>query len=515
MSQEQDHTETPSFSMHGISKALFDAAAEGLIVVDMQGAIVLVNKRSEEMLGYDNGELIGMAIETLVPHRFSSHLRHRNDYLQAPARRSMGIGLDLTALRKDGSEFPVEISLNHFVVDGERYIMALLSDITRRKEAEHALEKLNEDLELRVEKRTRDLAESQHLYEVIARNFPNGAIMVFDRAFDYVFAEGRELYKLGVTSQELLGSNYLARLSPEARAIVEPQLSKAFEGHSVNFDIVEQDKHYELQAVPLRDRDWVVTRILVVETNVTPQKRAEQNIRQALEKERQLNELKSRFVSMASHEFRTPLSTILTSLSLAARYHGPGQEANLQKHYSRIRNSVHNLTGILNDFLSLDKLESGLIATNPVPLNLRAILADLVDEMQTICKDGQTIAVDFQGDEQVVCDQHMLRNILLNLISNASKYSEENKPIEVLVQAKDAKVLIQVRDHGIGIPEAEQRHMFGRFFRAQNAMNIQGTGLGLSIVKKYVDIMGGDIWFESTHGQGSTFSFVIPKNQVI
>jgi PAS domain S-box-containing protein len=314
MSQEQDHTETPSFSMHGISKALFDAAAEGLIVVNMQGAIVLVNKRSEEMLGYDNGELIGMAIETLVPHRFSSHLRHRNDYLQAPARRSMGIGLDLTALRKDGSEFPVEISLNHFVVDGERYIMALLSDITRRKEAEHALEKLNEDLELRVEKRTRDLAESQHLYEVIARNFPNGAIMVFDRAFDYVFAEGRELYKLGVTSQELLGSNYLARLSPEARAIVEPQLSKAFEGHSVNFDIVEQDKHYELQAVPLRDRDWVVTRILVVETNVTPQKRAEQNIRQALEKERQLNELKSRFVSMASHEFRTPLSTILTSL---------------------------------------------------------------------------------------------------------------------------------------------------------------------------------------------------------
>jgi signal transduction histidine kinase len=448
----------------------------------------------------------------LIPTRFTDrHVGQRTGFLQNPSRRSMGAGMDLTAMRKDGSEFPVEISLNHFDIEGMRFVMALISDITKRKETERELAMLNQELEHRVQERTRELAESQHLYGVIARNFPNGIIMVFDRDFDYVFVEGRELFKMGVSSQQLVGTNYLARLSPDARQTIEERLREAFDGKNVNLELVVNDKNYELHAVPLRDAEGIIDRILVVEMNVTQHKRAEQSIMLALEKERQLNELKSRFVSMASHEFRTPLSTILTSLSLAARYAAPDQEASRLKHYNRIRSSVHNLTSILNDFLSLDKLESGKIACNPEPFDLQRLLEDLIDEMQGICKEGQVIDLTYTGDHQVTMDPNMLRNILVNLVSNAIKYSAEHKPVEVSTSVQDGKVLVAVRDHGIGIPEADQKHMFERFFRSQNATNIQGTGLGLNIVKKYLDLMGGDIWFESAQGVGSVFSVVLPQ----
>jgi PAS domain S-box-containing protein len=508
--------ETPKSSglqLARVSQALFESAAEGLIVIDARGKMVLLNQRACEMLGYLEEELIGAQIEMLVPMKLAgAHQKLREGFVQEPSRRSMGIGRDLCARRKDGSEFPVEISLNHFENEGDRYVMALLSDITQRKTTEQELEKLNQELEHRVQLRTRELAESQNLYAVIARNFPNGIIMVFDQDFNYVFAEGRELFKMGVTSDELVGTNYLTRLGEGVRDTIEQHLRTVFEGQNANFDMIVDDKHYELHAVPLRDSTGLVTRILVVETNVTQQKRAEKNMLKTLDKERQLNELKSRFVAMASHEFRTPLSTILTSLSLVARYTAPEQEANRLKHYNRIRSSVHNLTGILNDFLSLDKLETGMIATNPEQIELRTFLEDMVDELQSLCKDGQIISLQFENDGIVKADKNMLRNIVMNLISNALKYSGENQAVEVKVAFKDAKVYVSVIDHGIGIPEADQLHMFERFFRAHNATNIQGTGLGLNIVKKYLDLMGGDIWFESTLGNGSIFNFVLPQN---
>jgi PAS domain S-box-containing protein len=393
--------------------------------------------------------------------------------------------------------------------------MALISDITHRKAAERALAALNQELEERVRERTRQLAESEHLYSVIARNFPNGIIMVFDQDFNYVFAEGRELFKMGVSSEELVGTNYLTRLAPGVRETIHERLEEAFQGKNVHFEMEVDDKNYELHVVPLRDADNKVSRILVVETNVTQYKRAEQNILNALNKERQLNALKSRFVSMASHEFRTPLSTILTSLSLAARYGQPDQEEQRLKHYNRIRNSVHNLTGILNDFLSLDMLESGVISSNPVQMNVHSQLMDMLDELQGLCKSGQVIALDYEGEDDVVLDPNMFRNIIVNLVSNAIKYSKDQQAVEVKARVEPSKLSVSVTDHGIGIPEADQLHLFERFFRAHNAVNIQGTGLGLNIVKKYLDLMGGDIWFESTPDVGTTFSFVIPLMQKV
>ncbi|MFM2375984.1 MAG: hypothetical protein RLZZ165_1081 [Bacteroidota bacterium] len=498
--------------MDGLCRTLFESAGEGLIVVDHAGEIQMMNNRALEMFGYSREELVGQKIEILVPSDMRlRHERNHMQYMAHPVRRSMGIGMALSGCRKDGSTFPVEISLNHFEIGGQTCAMALISDITLRQVVERELEKLNLELEQRVLERTRELRDSQHLYAVIARNFPNGSIYVLDRDFRYIFAEGRELFRMGVTSDQLIGSSYLERLIPNVREMIEGKLEEVLRGHNMTFELDVEDKTYEMHAVPLRDADGIISRIMLVETNTTQQKRAAANIIKALEKERQLNELKSRFVSMASHEFRTPLSTILTSISLVSKYTGPEHEESRQKHYNRIRTSVHHLTSILNDFLSLDKLESGKLQSHPEEFDLKAKMEDLIDGMQAICKPDQSIVFTYEGDRTVKVDRNMFRNIVLNLISNAIKYSGEGQKVDVDTLVRDGKIHIDVRDHGIGIAESEKQHMFERFFRANNATNIQGTGLGLNIVRKYLDLMDGDIWFESELGKGSTFSIVLPQ----
>ncbi len=237
----------------------------------------------------------------------------------------------------------------------------------------------------------------------------------------------------------------------------------------------------------------------------------EKEIRHALEKEIQLNELKSRFVSMASHEFRTPLSTILSSASLIARYEDTQGQARREKHVKRIKSAVTNLTGILNDFLSLSKLEEGKFHLNWEMFDLLELCSEVSDEIQGLLKNGQVIAVEKELENlEIYSDKRVLKNILFNLMSNAIKYSPEGKKITCSIKLIEAIIQLAIKDEGIGIPEEDQSFMFDRFFRAGNVTNIQGTGLGLNIVKRYVELLGGDISFSSTLGKGTTFKVNIP-----
>ncbi|MFN7013628.1 MAG: ATP-binding protein [Bacteroidia bacterium] len=237
---------------------------------------------------------------------------------------------------------------------------------------------------------------------------------------------------------------------------------------------------------------------------------SKQEVLQALERERELNELKSRFVTTASHEFRTPLGTILSSVSLIARYQNTEDQSKREKHIERIKSAVNNLTEILNDFLSLEKLEEGIIRNNPTSLHLEKFMKDIIDEMRALLKPGQYIHYQHSGDFEIVLDSQLLKNVMLNLISNAIKYSPENKEIWVKSELVNNNLKIDVIDKGIGIPDEDKPHMFERFFRANNAGNIQGTGLGLNIVKKYIELMDGTITFESQYGKGTTFTVMIP-----
>jgi len=246
---------------------------------------------------------------------------------------------------------------------------------------------------------------------------------------------------------------------------------------------------------------------------VRRRKQAEEDAQKALLKELELGELKSRFVSMASHEFRTPLTGILSSISLIAKYNTQEQEEKKLKHVNRIRTSVQSLTNILNDFLSLDKLQAGKIECNPGLFNLQWFLDDLMEELEQVKKANQELILELNGDYKgdFYSDRNILKNILLNLLSNAIKYSEEGKKIYLKVDVNKEEIKADIIDQGIGIPELEQEKLFERFFRAKNALNIQGTGLGLNIVKSYVELLGGSIRFVSEENIGSTFSIKIPK----
>ena len=237
-------------------------------------------------------------------------------------------------------------------------------------------------------------------------------------------------------------------------------------------------------------------------------------IQKALEKEKELSELKSRFVSMASHEFRTPLSTILSSISLLSRYTESNQQEKRDKHINRIKSAVRNLNGILNDFLSLSKLEEGKIENHPTEFDIQELCPEVIDEIQGMLKDGQVIVHEGLGQPLPTrWDKRLVKNILFNLLSNAIKYSDEGKEIYLNERLQGDYFLIDIIDQGIGIPEADQTHLFTRFFRAANAMNIQGTGLGLNIVKRYIDLVGGSITFESRLNEGTTFTVCLPLHQ--
>lgn len=503
-----------------LNQLVYQIVTQGMIVANVHGVITRSNNSACRMFLYPEGGLVGINVDELLPEGLRKiHQQHRADFAKKPEKREMGNGYELSAQKADGTEFPVEVSLNHTTVDGELCVVALITDISRRKEAENKILEVNRQLEEGVKQRTQELneavkalEESQHLYTLIAQNFPDGTINVLDRKLNYIFAEGKEFVRSGIDRKKIIGLNYISLLPANFREQVENELNRVFEGLPRTFEIVSRGNTYIMSAVPLYDEEEGVNRILLVEKNITEQKRAEQDMINALKKERELNELKSRFVSMASHEFRTPLATVLSSVNLVNRHAENGNMESVNKHVGRIKNSIRNLTSILNDFLSLEKLEAGKVQYRPEEFKLCELVHSVVEDIEAMCKPGQHIELTCGTHTEVMLDPQLVRNILFNLLSNAVKYSAECKQIHLTVDGSDDIINIKVKDAGIGIPEDEQKHLFERFFRAKNATNIQGTGLGLNIVAKHVELMGGTIDFMSRLNEGTTFTITLPRN---
>ena len=381
-----------------VCELLFTTAAEGLVVVDAKGAILMHNPRLNAMFGYDEGELVGASVEVLLPDAVRKrHVDHRDAYDKKPVQRSMGMGMDLWGKRKDGTVLPVEVSLNHFTVDGMRYVMGLVTDITLRHKAEEELHRTNQQLEERVEQRTTELREAEH------------------------------------------------------------------------------------------------------------------SVREALEKERELHALKSRFVAMASHEFRTPLSTIMSSVDLIGRYTETTEDEKVAKHVTRIKGKVREMTAMLNEFLSIERIELGQVNVNLAEFDIVHHCIEQIEELRGLAKPGQSIDYDHSGDERTITsDRAMLGHVITNLVTNAVKYSPEQAPIELSTRIGNGMLTITVEDRGMGIPKEDQQHLFERFFRGSNVMTVQGTGLGLHIVKRYLDLLGGTISFVSEPGR-TVFTVQLPQ----
>jgi len=254
----------------------------------------------------------------------------------------------------------------------------------------------------------------------------------------------------------------------------------------------------------------VEERTLILKEALQRLEQSQKELSDALDKEKQLNEIKSRFVSMASHEFRTPLSTVLSSASLLEKYKAADEQDKRSRHIDKIKNSVRHLNDILEDFLSLGKLDEGKVTTAVSDFDLKEFVQDTVEEMKGLLKKDQQLVIEYEGDLMIHSDKKLLKNIIINLTTNAIKFSEETSPVSIHINVSNGRALISVIDEGIGIGKEDQDHLFSSFFRGANAANIAGTGLGLHIVKRYTDLLKGNVSLHSELNKGTTVTVDIP-----
>ena len=393
-----------------------------------------------------------------------------------------------------------------------RNAAAIQSLHAQKDEAISELKSTSAALELVSGERTlieQELLKRKKLQEAMAHHFPDGVICVIDRDMKLILADGGEVEEFGFHRSNNKGQHAQLNLSSL------PELKNAFNGEQVYSELKVNNKSYTLNGVPIPDANNQINEVLVVIRNITDQKNLENNLIKALEREKELNVLKSQFVTMASHKFRTPLSTILSSVFLLENYTDADYELEKTAFFDKIKRSVHNLTALLNDYLSLGKLEEGKLRVTYSETDIKAFFDEFLQEIGSIKKVKQKIRFTYEGsDSTIMTDKFLLKNILTNLVSNAIEYSPHDAEIELAAELKKDALRIRVTDQGIGIPENDQHQIFKRFYRGQNAHNVEGTGLGLNIAKKYIRLLKGTIEFTSQLNKGTTFIAIIPVMNV-
>ena len=363
-----------------IFNLLFEAVSEGVIVVDHKQKIVATNSSTDYMFGYDHDELLTKPLNILIPSSYhSNHKSHFKKFMTHKNKRKMGAGIEVYGIKKNTETFPIELGLNPFKVNNKTFVMAIMVDITERKNYTETLEKT-------VKEKTKQL-------------------------------------------------------------------------------------------------------------------------REALKKEKDLNELKTKFLSLVSHEFKTPLSGIQSSAILLEKYNLTKHQDKREKHLRTIFNEVQFLNNILDDFLSIEKLETGKVKYVCKAVRLSKVLNEVIYEANMLLKEGQRIKYPENIEGLTIYqDEKILKLTLSNIINNAIKYSPENSIIEIKIRQDAEFTFLTVKDFGIGIPMKEQKNIFSRYFRASNVSLIQGTGIGLNIAKGHIEELEGTIYFESEENKGSKFT---------
>jgi PAS domain S-box-containing protein len=370
------------------------------------------------------------------------------------------------------------------------------------------------ELEQHVLERTAELQSAKERVEAILNNSSDAIVLAsFDGVVQQVNPAFNRLF--GYPNGEAFGESLLALVSPDdvdvllaaLSAVVNTAKPSRVEITGRHQDATLFDADVVLAAVL---QDSKVHGIVCGWRDISERKGMEQELRQALEKEKELNELKSRFSSMVSHEFRTPLAVILSSTGLLERYSQRMTEEKKQEHLAQIQTQVQRLVGLLDDVLTLSRAETIDISVTAETLDLNALCTDIVREIQqTTAKHQINFSVSGQP-QSVSMDAKLIRQAITNLLTNAVKYSPDGGTVTIDLGYEESNIRIRIQDEGIGIPEADQKRLFERFHRAQNVGNISGTGLGLAIVKRAVEAHGGSISVESATGVGTTFTLHIP-----
>lgn len=502
---------------------LFDFAPVGYLVLDRKGIIVNINLTACDLLGIERALIKGKPLSAYMPSKTSRTL-----FIKLQEAFETGELPEFELQMKHKCQALFTASLKGSVIsnnDQNNMLRLSFQDVTKVREAKDVLMR-HEALQKEKEKLQQYLDYAPVVFLLLDTD--NNVQMINQKGCDLVGTDANNIIEKkwingfiydidnnNVEEQILNYENELASLPSN----FESKLRNTTTG---DFFIMSWTN------VPLLDNEGSLLGTLMAGENITERKSLElrkeeytkdlediveertRKLTEALHNEKMVNEMKTAFVSMASHEFRTPLTSIFSSAILLKKYHNLKQHDNQVRHIERIKSSVNQLTNILEDFLSMDKLERGIIKTKKNSFKIEGFIQDVIKDIEWSLKENQHIHYNHKGNSMIVMDEKILHNIFLNLITNAIKYSDSD--IVITSDVKDDIVDIMIIDKGIGIPKEEQKHLFTKFFRAKNVVNIQGTGLGLTIVKHYVNLLGGEISFESQLGKGSKFYIKIPQN---
>lgn len=486
--------------------SLFDRLIEGVQIISRDWKYLYVNEAISKHSMLSKERLLGHTLMETYPGIEDTELFRRiKSCMQDCSTHKMQVEFNFP--QRAVGYFDLRIQA---IPEG---VLILSIDVTEQKKAEEALKKSEEQYRMIFN----GIQESFVVYDVVA----DESGKVTDLRFVEVNPAAEKIF--GKTHEELIGhtrSEVLGALDTGAAEILKKVLVMKEQVRTERF-VAAVNRWFEVFTFITKDG-----RIANLNLDITKRKQAEEQANQlnhdleerirertaeliaSLEREQELNEMKSDFVSMASHEFRTPLSTLLTSVSLIEKYVETEEKEKSHKHLAKIKASVKTLTNILEDFLSLDKLQEGRIDVTKQTFELPPFVEKVIDDIKAICKRKQHIRYQHTGLTSIYFDSKILQNILLNLLSNAIKYSEQD--IEVATMINDSTMTLSVTDKGIGIPAHGQDKLFRQFFRATNVNNIQGTGLGLYIVKRYLDLVNGSIEFTSKENEGTTFRVQLP-----
>lgn len=478
-------------------RSLLEATFEGVIIHD-NGMILDVNRAFEVLCGYTREEATGMSLmQIFAPDSIDAALKHIRGRSELP--------FEALAQRHDGAVFEAEFQAKETIYQNQLARVVALRDITARKQAEAQL-RASEIL-------FRQMAEN--IREIFfVRDVENDRLIYVSPAYDEIW--GRPRSRLDAYPEEF----WQAIHPQDADEVIGVLRGDSRQPASMEYRIFWPDgtlRWIWSRVFPVQDEKGRVYRIIGISEDITASKQIQmerleaERLRVELEKERELLELKERFVTMVSHEFRTPLTVIVSSCDLLDRYFDRLARERREEHLRKIKQQSLILTEMMNDVLLFAKAQAGKLTFEPAPVNLRAFCENLYDQFHLSDKHNHALVMTLDcGDGELMLDDKLLQHILVNLLSNAIKYSPPDSPVRFEVHCKAESVVFIVSDRGIGIPEEDLDRLFEPFHRATNTHNVEGTGLGLAIVKNAVDAHRGTILCESAVGIGTTFTVELP-----
>ncbi len=487
-----------------------NSIGEGLIATDTKGNIKFMNPKAEALTGWNEEEAEGKEVNKVF-QIISAKTRKRikNPVEKVLKYKKMQQFTNHTLLvSKSGNETPISDCAAPIINNGKiEGAVLVFQDDTKRTQYENYLENYKQFLEDEIKQRTADLRESENKFRTLAENSEDFIFRINDK-YNLLYSNPNFNRRYG-----RIDDGNLDAIEDDIIEKWKSKLQEAFEFCRSERLLVELDKgpSVDWRFIPEYDENGIVRTILAAGRDVSHLKKAENEIRIALQKSEELNDIKSKFVSMVSHEFRTPLATMLSSIEILKHFQGNLSKSDALSHFDKIINSIDYMTGLLDDLITINRADAGKLIANAEEVNIIELISEVISDSKASFSHTPSIFFECSILKlNVNTDPKLFRQILSNLLGNAIKYTPIEKNIYVVVTVDDSNVIIKIKDEGYGIPKSSHSELFTPFHRADNITNIPGTGLGLSITKRSVEMMGGSISFSSIEGSGTTFIVTLP-----